>query len=135
MRFFISIFFIILFFTFSVRSNTENTIAIYDRGFEKCSSYITDYEQISSEYLIFNKERTLETTHENWVKIYQLEDWITFYFGYATAVNIANQRTRFDDSMNDKNVIAIELKNYCEDNPSKQFIHAVMDITLKYLVD
>jgi len=127
--------FIFIFIIILIPISNAHSYSVYDRTAASCHKYVTDYEQASSEYLLFNMDGGISTTDENFIKILKIELWIATFYGYITAVNVLNDNERFNESVSERNAIAIELKNWCEDNPSSKFLFAIVSVGAKFVLD
>ena len=124
---------IIIFVLIIVSFKSYSQALVFDKGAMLCYEFITEYEQIGSQYLKSQKDGQITTTNEEYIDIVEFSKWITFYFGYVSRMNIEVNDSLFEDMSSQ--AITIELKNFCEKNPSDPFIFAVMLVSEKYQKD
>lgn len=124
---------ILIFVLFTISFKSYSSAVIFDKGGEPCYEFITEYEQIGSLYLKGQRDGQLTTSPEEYIPILEFSKWIAFYYGYVSRMNVRTNENLFEDM--GSQTIAIELKNFCEKNPSDFFIFAVMLVADKYLKD
>ena len=122
--------FIFVLLIISLKSHSQGAV-IYDKGADACYEFITEYEQISSQYLKLQKDGQITTSNEEYIKIQELSKWVVFYYGYVSRINASVNDNVFKE-MNSQ-AIVIELKNFCEKNPSAIFLFAVQEVANKYV--
>ena len=124
---------IIIFVLIIVSFKSYSQALVFDKGAMLCYEFITEYEQIGSQYLKSQKDGQITTTNEEYIDIVEFSKWITFYFGYVSRMNIEVNESLFEKMSSQ--AITIELKNFCEKNPSDPFIFAIMRVSEKYQKD
>ena len=105
-------------------------LGAFDHGKFKCYEYVTSYELGHKLYFVGRQKGKVDTTDSEYIDILELENYITFFYGYASAMNNVFQTNLYNDLAHV--AIAIELNNYCEANPSKMFVEAIISVLKKY---
>ena len=124
---------ILIFVLIIISFKSYSQAVVFDKGGTPCYEFITEYEQIGSQYLKSQKDGQITTTNEEYIDIVEFSKWITFYFGYVSRMNIEVNESLFEKMSSQ--AITIELKNFCEKNPSDPFIFAIMRVSEKYQKD
>ena len=87
---------IIIFVLIIVSFKSYSQALVFDKGAMLCYEFITEYEQIGSQYLKSQKEGQITTTNEEYIDIVEFSKWITFYFGYVSRMNIEVNESLFE---------------------------------------
>ena len=122
----ILIFIFIVFFT-------KNLFAysLYDKGGNKCHEYVSYYELGHQNFLKMRNNNGIYVDESEYIKILELNEWLVYYYGYVTAMNVENKSDMFRSM--DASVIAIELNNYCKTYTDHYFATAIANTLNKYL--
>tara|TARA_B100000575_G_C22790679_1_gene467624 strand:+ start:159 stop:548 length:390 start_codon:yes stop_codon:yes gene_type:complete len=113
---------------------SQNILAarVYGLGAGTCIDYITFYNNAHQNYFNFKRDGEIAFSDpKDAGEMFQLQSYLDFFEGYVTGYNAKTNLTNGDVFGEvDPRVIAVDLKNYCEQFPSKKFIFAVHNVSL-----
>ena len=125
--------YLILIFLFSSNAIAVETHVAWSKGNSDCYEYVILYEESHKLFFTSIEKGKFQATNEEFIQYQNFKEWITYYYGFVSSSNYLDQEHGGDAFKEMKPIpIAIELNNYCKNNPSKAFIKAVINISHKY---
>ena len=110
-----------------------NNMQVYGHGTFDCSIYVQDYQIASPLYFEWVDDYNRSFTDDEYGKFLRLHMWHQYLYGFASGTNGNNRMINGNlYTMPDGKILAIELNNYCNQNPSEAFFMAVIFVLEKY---
>ena len=133
MRKFITFNLLFIILTFS-KIVSGYTLMVYGHGTYDCSKYVQQYQVSSDIYFEWVDNINRSFTDGEFGKFLKLHLWHQYLYGYASGLNNDNEKLMNGElfSIPDGRILAIELNNYCNQNPSEPFYTAIVFVLEKY---